>query len=1052
MALLLRVAPLLLLSGGCALIYQTVWFRELRLIFGSSTFASAAVLAIYMGGLGLGAALFGRRADKHPRPLAMYGVLEIVAAVAAALSPLLAALVRSAYVAAGGLSGLGTVGASIVRLLLAVLILAIPTIAMGGTLPAAARAVLDPSDSRRRNLALLYGVNTLGAVIGTLLATFALIETLGSRGTLWAAAALNAVVGVVAIIVARRQPAIAEDAPAERPEAGAIPRERFILAATAIAGFVFFAMELVWYRMLAPLLGGSTFSFGAILAVALAGIGLGGAAYAFVGRDKPATFQGLALTCALEALFLAAPFALGDRIALFGHALQSLRMFGFAGSVSAWMVISAIVVFLPAFVAGIQFPLLIALLGRGRASAGRQVGVAYAMSTVGSILGSLIAGFILLPLVGAVISWKLLVAALVALSIAAAFVQVRRFDARLMAVPAAVGALAIAFLFAQGPTAMWRHSGIGAGRARVTQNPNDTRDAVNLNRRALVWETDGRESSVALVSVDDIAFVVNGKTDGTALADAATQVMSGLLGALLHPDAKTAMVIGLGTGSTAGWLAAVPTMDRVDVVELEPAIVGLSEIYAPINHRVLENPKVKIAVEDAREVLLTRRDTYDLIFSEPSNPYRAGIASLFTREFYAGVKKRMAKDALFIQWMQAYEVDARTVQAVVRTLQAEFQQVELWHTNGGDLLLVARVEPGAYSVDRVRTLARSTPFKEALAFAWGVSDAEGVFSRFVANDAFLKGLTAGHDELVNTDDKNFVEFSFARSVGDQRGFFVPSVWEMAQAVRMDLPTIEGTLNLESTEIARARSFKSLGVARPALPPAAAQLVDIAGLSDAGNIEGAYALVTQNARLRHPRDLVVAAHVLATKGDVQARTLAERIAHFDKGGAKIIEAMLQTQQSAIGTATDLLVEAFTIHRTDPWTSRLLLVDAMNLAVTIATADKPLGRRLYDAVAEDFSMNHVRDSRLQLRVQLAMMVDPKALCVEALRPFEPHVKWERGFLSSRADCYEQTGHVLAAAAREDLADFEVEMARAITDLVGLHPVAPPPATPPVAAETP
>lgn len=1052
---LLRVAPLLLMTGGCALIYQTVWFRELRLIFGSSTFASAAVLGIFMGGLGVGAALFGKRIDRHPRPLAIYGILEVVVAVAAALSPLLAMVVREAYVAMGGLSGLGTVGATVARILLAALILAVPTIAMGGTLPAAARAVLDPSDARRRNVAILYGVNTLGAVVGTVLATFALIEQLGTRGTLWTAAALNLVVGVVAILVARRQAPLAEEpAPAQSPVQDG-PPARFVLAAAALVGFVFFAMELVWYRMLAPLLGGSTFSFGGILAVALAGIGLGGAAYAVFGRDKPATFRGLALTCGLEAMFMALPFALGDRIALFAYSLQSLKMFGFGGMVSAWMIVSALVVFLPAFIAGIQFPLLIGLLGRGRAGAGRQIGLAYALNTGGSIVGSLVGGFLLLPLIGAVASWRLLVSILVAVSLGAVLLQLRRFDARALALPGAIAVATVAMLLALGPTSVWRHSGIGAGRARIAHDPNQVRDWVNTSRRYLAWEADGRESSVALITVDDTAFTVNGKSDGSALADSATQIMSGLIGPLLHPDAKTAMVIGLGTGSTAGWLGAVPSMERVDVVELEPQIVGLSRVYAPINQNVLDNPKVHIAVEDAREVLLTRKDTYDLIFSEPSNPYRAGIASLFTREFYAGVKRRMAKDALFVQWMQAYEVDARTVQAVVRTLQAEFAQVELWHTNGSDLLLIARVEPGSYPVERVRQLARSSPFKEALAITWGVSDAEGVFSRFVANDAFLRGLTRGKDELVNTDDRNFVEFSFARSVGQASGFSVPMVWELAQATQMDLPTLDGTLSLELVDTARVRSFPSLHPARPVLPPSAAQLLEIAHRASMQNIEGAYQLIIQDARLRHPRDLVVAAHVLATKGDEQARAIAQRISAFDRGSAKIIEAMLEAQQNRIGAATELLVEAFTHHRTDPWTVSLFVHNGLKLAVSIARLDKPLGKRLYDALGPNFAMSHQKDVRLQTRLQLAGLVDSRGLCVEALGPFEPHVKWDQGFLTTRLDCYAAAGHPLAAAARADLAEYEANMSREVTDLVGLEredPPSPAPAAPPVAAEQP
>src|SRR5262249_5719997 len=156
-------------------------------------------------------------------------------------------------------------------------------------------------------------------------------------------------------------------------------------------------------------------------------------------------------------------------------------------------------------------------------------------------------------------------------------------------------------------------------------------------RRAIVWETEGVESSVALDATDGLAMVVNGKIDGNARGDASTQVMGGLLGALLHPRPRSGLVIGLGTGSTAGWLAAVPTVERVDVAELEPAMLQVATLCASVNHHVLESPKVHVRIGDAREILLNLPGRYDVIFSEPSNPYRAGVASLFTREYYQAV-------------------------------------------------------------------------------------------------------------------------------------------------------------------------------------------------------------------------------------------------------------------------------------------------------------------------------------------------------------------------------------------------------------------------------
>jgi hypothetical protein len=405
----LRVAALLFGSGACALVYQIAWLRELRLVFGASTAASAAVLAIFMGGLGVGSAWLGRRADAAAKPLSLYGNLELGVALAAALTPALVWLARTVYVAFGGSVVLGGFGSTVLRLVLSVLVLAGPTVLMGGTLPAAARAVEVEGDARRRAVALLYGANALGAVLGAFASTFVLLEVFGVRLTLWMACLVNVLVGVSARAMSRSM-----RAPVSSAEAGTTsvskrsaeaPRA-FVLAAAAAVGFAFFLVELVWYRMLAPLLGGSSYTFGLILSVALLGIGAGGALYAAFGADRRATLFGFAITCALEAVLVAVPYALGDRVAVLALLLRPLGAVGFPGLVLGWAAITAIVAFPAAVLAGYQFPLLIALLGSGRREVGRDVGLAYAWNTAGAIAGSLAGGFGILPLLSAPGAWR----------------------------------------------------------------------------------------------------------------------------------------------------------------------------------------------------------------------------------------------------------------------------------------------------------------------------------------------------------------------------------------------------------------------------------------------------------------------------------------------------------------------------------------------------------------------------------------------------------------------------------------------------------------------
>src|SRR5438270_293828 len=208
-------------------------------------------------------------------------------------------------------------------------------------------------------------------------------------------------------------------------------------------------------------------------------------------------------------------------------------------------------------------------------------------------------------------------------------------------------------LTALGRTAFWRHSQIGVGHLKYYHvPPNELRDAIQSIRRHIIWDLDGIESSVGVQNADSVSFIVNGKSDGNARYDAGTQVMSGLIGAALHPNPKQAMVVGLGTGSTAGWLAAIPTMEHVDVVELEPAVLKVAEMCSAVNQNALKNPKLRVIIGDGRELLLTIRSKYDVIESEPSNPYRAGVAGLFTREFYESVRNRLNPGGVFLQWVQ----------------------------------------------------------------------------------------------------------------------------------------------------------------------------------------------------------------------------------------------------------------------------------------------------------------------------------------------------------------------------------------------------------------
>ncbi len=1014
-------ATLLFFSGACALVYQTTWLRQFRLIFGASTLATAVVLAIFMGGLGVGSAVLGRRADRHPRPLAFYGGLELLIAMSAALSQPLLWIVAKIYIALGGSTILGAGGATVVRLVLSALVLALPTFLMGGTLPAAARAVETTEDTGRRNLAILYSVNTLGAVAGTLISTFWMLETLGNRNTLFVATVLNVIIGVVARAIASD---VAVETAADQMNLEPAAPPAFVLAAAATTGFAFLLMELVWYRMLSPLLGGTTFMFGLILAIALLGIGLGGAAYSLRGANARATAGGFALTCTLEAVAIIFPYALGDRIAIVANLLRPLGTLGFNGHIIAWTAITLVCVFPAAFISGIQFPLLIALLGRGREQIGRHVGFAYAFNTGGAIIGSLAGGFGLLPILSAPGCWILVAILLIAIGMAAIYLAARGRQFAFVTAAVVAALLAVSGTAALGPTALWRHTGIGAGRAGQQETRDEIRSWVNGARRTLLWDADGRESSIAATRADDLGFIVNGKADGSARGDAGTQVMGGIVGATIHPNPQTALVIGLGTGSTAGWLGAVPAMKRVDVVELEPVVLRIARDFAAVNHDVLANPKVHIQIGDAREVLLVSRNRYDIVFSEPSNPYRAGVASLFTREFYQSVAQRLERGGMFIQWVQTYDVDNRTVATIYRTMTSVFPHVETWRAEWGDLLLIGTREPIVYDADLIRSRVMRMPLGQALSYAWRTEGMEGFFSHYVARDTTAKALAAMTTD-INTDDRTLIEFGFARGLGAQTGFNTNQMIEFAQKRGEYLPArVRGTVNWTTVMLHRASTAEV--TAPPPFPlPAYDEHHKFEQAFGKSDLPAALAVYDATHFVPVNSDeLAKIAMVNADGGREIAVSMAQQLRGAHRAEAEAIVAQLRVKQGRFDEAAGHIVAAFEAYRNDPWPEQKVMGRTFDVAITVARVSPALAEKMYGALDKPFAARQWEDARRYYRVFAGAAIKPCGLAtLRALAEIEPWPHWRENILRARADCYSRAGYAgLAEAARRDLAEFE------------------------------
>ena len=1036
------LAPLVCASGVCALVYQIAWQREFRLIFGASTAASASVVAVFMGGLGLGGRVLGPWADRRSDPLRFYAILEALVAATAACTPVLLGLVRTAYVGMGGTAALGLGGGTAVRLLLAGLVLLPPTFFAGGTLGAAARCAEGWRDPRRRGTAILYGVNTLGAVVGCLAATFAALEIFGTRRTLWLATLVNALVAVIAWARAGHYAQSETEAEPAADRAATAPTN-FVLAAAAAVGFAFFLMELIWYRMLGPILGGTVYTFGLVLAVALFGIGLGALVYALAFARLAVTLPTFAVTCLVEAALIGLPYALGDRLALLALRLRPplLAAEGLASYVTGWTAVTAIVVLPAAIVAGLQFPLLVAMLGQGREGVARHLGLAYFWNTVGAVAGALAGGFGLMPLLTAPGCWRVSAWLLGLVAVAAVMADRQRPRWALPALGLGCATLVLVLARVDGPTSAWRHSGIGAGRAAPLRPGPEGRQAwLNDARRAVVWEREGVESSVAVLARAGLALALNGKVDGNARGDAPTQVMSGLLGCLLRPPpVRSSLVIGLGTGTTAGWLAAVPGMERVDVLELEPAVLQVARMCSAVNLGAMANPRVRVRIADAREALLTGKEPYDLVFSEPSNPYRAGVASLFTREFYEAAASRLGPDGLFLQWLQAYEIDEETVSTVLATLSTVFPHVEVWQVHDIDLMLVASRRPLRLDAAALSARLREEPFATALRVAWRATDVSDFLARFVAGPAVAARIR-DRGQPVNTDDRNLVEFSFARTVSRRSLFDIAWLRQNAAGMAADQPAVDGAVDWQRVRRQRLAPYTVADV--PAPTDGNASPEDLArqrahALYSAGRLSDAVSAF--RGQPRAPEGLVetaLFAEGLAERGDAAAIPYLRELARGQPVEGQAAAARLALRFGRPEQARDLLVAAFTGYRTDPWPPQSSVRRAVRLAEEVAAAQPALAPTLFDALSRPFAVGIAEEQRRFTRVLLAAVPGMEGRCREAFSALEPFVPWTEELLRRRLACYGSEGPY-AVQARAELEEFRREKTSAVPAPLAARP---------------
>jgi spermidine synthase len=753
------------LSGATGLVYQVVWLRMLGLVFGHTVYAITTVLAAFMAGLALGSFLFARLAPRIGNLVAAYGWLEIGIGLYCPALPLLLGAAAWGYLGLHTKLGLSYDAFSLLQFGLIFLLLLLPTTLMGGTLPVLSQALVRRQLDVGRTVGALYSVNTAGAVVGVVLAGYFLLPAVGNRATLFAAAAANLAVGGLALALARGRSAPAAAGPASAPVAEGVRPAGFSASLTVVAlgvsGGLSMVYEVGWTRALALVIGSSTYAFTAMLVAVLLGIAGGSALYSWLWGPRQAsagTFAALQAGIGLATALIIAVFPRLPEVFLAGVA--------WSASPSAVQLVQLLVsacALLPAtLLIGATFPCAVAVVARDLSRVGEHVGYIYAANTVGAIAGAVAGGFLIVPALGvhgslaAGAAGNLVVAAVLVLA-SPGVSRLLRPALALAAGLAAVGALRLPVwdqgVMSSGPAVYARDYLFRAGAQGLS--------AV-LRSQPVVFYRDGASSTVAVQRVGDSTYLrVNGKVDASTTADMPTQLMSGHLPLLLHPAPKSVLVIGLGSGVTAGAVARHP-VSRIDIVELEPAVVEASRFFSHVNGDVLKDSRVTVVIADGRNFLLTTPERYDVIISEPSNPWIAGLASLFSVEFFELARSRLKPGGLMLQWLQAYSLRTDDLQMVLRTFHTVFPVVSVWNPIFADLLLLGAsgpvvIDPGVLS-QRFAAYAGLEADLRRIGLQHGAA-VTGYLALSEQDAAdFAKG--AG----LNTDDRLPLEFSAPRAL------------------------------------------------------------------------------------------------------------------------------------------------------------------------------------------------------------------------------------------------------------------------------------------------
>ena len=735
---LAAVATCFLLSGFAALLYQAAWLKKLGIVFGTSHVAVATVLAAYMAGLAAGAAIAARFARRIERPVFVYGVLEAIIAVSALLVPLFLVVAQQLLASLYGDQpepvSADSFGQNAYYLLVTFLVLAVPTCAMGATLPLLSRYAVTEDAQVGPRIGLLYGINTVGAVFGALVAGFLLLPQLGLIRTLAVGAAVNLIVFGIAIYLSRSAAEVNRRLEVSDDRAPV----HWIMPLMLLSGAVAFTLEVLWSRLLSHVFGGTIYAFTIMLACFLSGIALGGLFAGRLAANRVAAARWFVLSQLLVAAISFVSYTFIDSwLPTGGLGVKAIY---------AFLIIVPSTLFI-----GATYPLAVRLATKSAEQTASASGKVYAWNTVGAILGALLTGFFVLPLLGFGMTLK--AAMVTSLLIATSSAWLADFDSRQLA--AVATSLLLATVLFVSP---------GRPDRLVYANAASVLDGVDLGDERFYGV--GRSATILMRERDGfVNLASNGLSEssvgrkGKPPFNLSQKWLAGLT-TLARPDTESMLIIGYGGGIALEGVA--PHVNDVDVIELEPMVIAGNEAIAEIRGGdPLQDPRVNLVVNDARNAITLTNKRYDAIVSQPSHPWTGGAAHLYTSEFLDLSKAHLNEGGVFLQWINSQFLDEHLLRSLVATLVDKFKHVELYQPERQVLMFLASDSPielwdGARGAETA--LRRHTRFYNRM----GLRTIEDAIAMMTLDETGVLEFAQGG--TINTDDHNLLAF-FSRPTG-----------------------------------------------------------------------------------------------------------------------------------------------------------------------------------------------------------------------------------------------------------------------------------------------